>query len=389
MDESRVVVVVQRFLPHYRIPVFELISSHLARIGWSLRVIHCLTMGKVPETIPWAIRIPSWSAGIEFRRQNLQETAVFSPFLASTLGRLSPRILVIEDVAGFPNSLVAAVWARLHGVPYLVWGLGRIPHNPPSRARKVLGPVIRQFYRQSHGFLCYSTHAQREYAQYCRPTHLVPNSVMPQPRADQVDELLRHRRSLLQKDGLRLFSIGVLKPQKCYDELLRVLGGITDVSWSLDLIGAGPELGALQEQARALGIGERVVFHGEVFDGETKQRIMRSCHIGVLPGRGGLAVQEMMANGLPVIAGAADGTELDLITNEVNGFVTDQLLDGDMLKNMIRHAAALAREKLLHMGDAALDSIRRHGHIGCMARGFIVGISSLRIPVPLLGRRRS
>jgi len=47
---------------------------------------------------------------------------------------------------------------------------------------------------------------------------------------------------------------------------------------------------------------------------------LRSADLFVMPGTGGLAVQEAMSFGLPVIVGVADGTQTDLVRGE-NGWL--------------------------------------------------------------------
>ena len=47
---------------------------------------------------------------------------------------------------------------------------------------------------------------------------------------------------------------------------------------------------------------------------------LRSADLFVMPGSGGLAVQEAMSFGLPVIVGVADGTQADLVREE-NGWL--------------------------------------------------------------------
>lgn len=68
------------------------------------------------------------------------------------------------------------------------------------------------------------------------------------------------------------------------DLLLKALADLLDLEWRLDLIGSGPELGALQAQVQALGLAERVHFTPWLPSTEMPQR-MRQLDILVIPSR--------------------------------------------------------------------------------------------------------
>ena len=67
---------------------------------------------------------------------------------------------------------------------------------------------------------------------------------------------------------------------------------------------------------------KNIFFVGKIIDGISKYFLQSD--VFVLPGLGGLAISDAMIHGLPVIAGKADGTEIDLVTNET-GFLHEEL----------------------------------------------------------------
>lgn len=99
-----------------------------------------------------------------------------------------------------------------------------------------------------------------------------------------------------------LLAIGRLVPQKNYPLLLDALARITHLKWTLNVLGDGPLLKSLQGQAQALGIGDRVTFHGFVPD---PVAFLSRAHALVLSsaweGQGAVLL-EALACGCPVIA---------------------------------------------------------------------------------------
>ncbi|MDD9983100.1 MAG: glycosyltransferase family 4 protein [Gammaproteobacteria bacterium] len=64
---------------------------------------------------------------------------------------------------------------------------------------------------------------------------------------------------------VRILSVGRLVEKKGFDDLLAALASVSPaLAWTLDVVGGGALEGRLQRQASALGIGERVRWHGSL-----------------------------------------------------------------------------------------------------------------------------
>ena len=102
-----------------------------------------------------------------------------------------------------------------------------------------------------------------------------------------------------------------------YKGLHVLIEAMKEVQATLLIVGGGPERAALEEQARAAGIAERVVFPGRIEPREVPQW-MAAADVGVLPSISpnesfGLSMIEMMGCGLPIVC-----TELGTGTSLVN-----------------------------------------------------------------------
>jgi glycosyltransferase involved in cell wall biosynthesis len=102
--------------------------------------------------------------------------------------------------------------------------------------------------------------------------------------------------------------------------------------------------------------------------------LMQSADLFALPGTGGLALQEAMANALPVIAAEGDGTQADLVGEE-NGWL---IPPGDL--DQMVHALAEAfnnRERLRAMGKVSFEIVREQANIGVMVDVFLQAFHSV------------
>src|SRR5262249_28395375 len=109
----------------------------------------------------------------------------------------------------------------------------------------------------------------------------------------------------------RLLAVGLLYEAKGYEFLLRAVAELArsgrDVR--LDIVGDGPGRDAYERLTTALGLTERVVFHGLLRKPDVA-RMMREAELFVLTSRydnNPCVVIEAMASGLPVVATAVGG----------------------------------------------------------------------------------
>jgi glycosyltransferase involved in cell wall biosynthesis len=94
----------------------------------------------------------------------------------------------------------------------------------------------------------------------------------------------------------------------------------------------------------------------------------------VLPGTGGLAIQQAMVHGLPIIVAQGDGTQDDLVRSE-NGW---QVPADDLaaLTNAIRHALSNPAQ-LRQMGNASYQIVVKEINVEKMVEVFVQALNSL------------
>lgn len=107
---------------------------------------------------------------------------------------------------------------------------------------------------------------------------------------------------------VRIGFVGTLKPWHGTDRLIEACADLRG-NFHLDILGHGPEAEALQKQAKALRLGDRVTFHGALAPAEIPARL-RTFDIAVAPYPAGenyfspLKIYEYLAAGLPIVASA-------------------------------------------------------------------------------------
>ena len=124
-------------------------------------------------------------------------------------------------------------------------------------------------------------------------------------------------------DDVKLIFAGRIAPEKGLDVLIKALGEIKDLPWTLDVCGTGKgsDVMPIVRSSRALGIDSRVKWNGHV-DNITEH--MQNADICVVPSIAaesfGLAILEAFSQGLAVIT-TNNGAQREFVTDGKNGLL--------------------------------------------------------------------
>jgi len=163
-----------------------------------------------------------------------------------------------------------------------------------------------------------------------------------------------------------LVSLGRLQIRKRIDLLIQACADLPEaLKPELMIIGDGPDRERLQSIAAEKY--PRTKFHGAK-TGADLDALLAQADLFVLPGTGGLAIQQAMAAGLPIIAALGDGTQNDLV-RQSNGW----LVEPDSLTDLSRvlQIALSYREQLQMMGMESYRIVKEEINIESMADVFV------------------
>jgi glycosyltransferase involved in cell wall biosynthesis len=219
------------------------------------------------------------------------------------------------------------------------------------------------FIRQFDAVIVYSSKGAAEYekAGFSKDRIYVSfNAVVQAPVSDAVVERTKSNEKPV------LVFVGRLQRRKNLDLLFSACAKLSDrYKPEILVVGDGPYRSTFEQQAESTYPETR--FLGSIY-GEDLEEIYQQADLFVLPGTGGLAVQEAMAHGLPVIVGKGDGTQSDLVRPE-NGWILPEN-DPETLSDLLQHALSDS-EKLSRMGLESYRIVRDEINIGTMSDVFV------------------
>lgn len=355
-DQLGRVAIQQRVLPVYRAAFLDSLAAHCSD---GLHVFAGAPRpGEAIRSAPGLARaIWEPAANLHF----LEGAAYFcyQRGLVDWLERVDPELLVVEANWRYLSTPRAIDWMHDRKRPVIGWGLGA----PGGTA----GFLRRRLLRSLDGVVAYSTRGAAEYASAGVPVERIfvaPNAVDRPPRK------VPHRRPLGHRPA-RLIFVGRLQRRKGVDDLLHACAAAspTPEVW---IVGDGPDRDRLVSVARR--VFPSAIFTGPVH-GEDLTALLDRADLFVLPGTGGLAIQQAMARGLPVIAAQGDGSQEDMVTPG-NGWLVptgDEAALASILKDALSDPKRLSR-----MGAASYRLARDRFNPDAMVAVFVRALTNAR-----------
>lgn len=356
--------VLQRVLPPYRVPLFDALAPKCDG-GMNL----CAGKPAKGETLPVADGL-NMGTLVPARNHHLFRGAmhlVWQGGVIDWLERWQPDALVAEANPRYPVTRLAVRWMHKRGRPVIGWGLGVMPLSRGLEALRTRGR--RRFILSFDGMIAYSSRAADQYHALGMPRDRIftaKNAATMRPTRSMPD-----RPPVFTPRPIVLY-VGKLTDVKRVDNLVRACAALSkEFNPVLRVVGDGPALDGLKTLAKE--IYPQAEFPGSRH-GPELDAAFDAADLFVLPGLGGLAIQESMSHGLPVIVAEADGTQDDLVRPENGWNIPSNDLDAliaavrEALQNPVRLRA---------MGAASYRIVSQEINIEKMVQTFTTALNAL------------
>ena len=350
----------QRVLPTYRAPFFDL----LARSCDHMSFFAGLPLLEENIVSAKSLRVAEFTPAENIHLLRGAFYLCYQRGFTKWLAKKNPDALIVEANPRYLSTPSAVKWMHARGRKVIGWGLGSpLPSGPLSRFRQMRR---RQFLNQFDALIAYSQRGADEYAAHGflrEKIFVAHNSVAPRPTQKPDDRLLTI-------DRPTILFVGRLQARKKIDSLLRACAELNK-NVRLIIVGDGPERQSLETLAKQ--VYPSAEFSGTKHGDELKPYFAQA-DLFVLPGTGGLAVQEAMSNGLPVIVAKGDGTQDDLV-RESNGWRIPSDNYGALVATMREALSDVNR--LRKMGEESFRIVSEEINLENMVEVFIQALNSL------------
>lgn len=290
--------------------------------------------------------------------------------IGAWLKSFQPDVLIVEANSRYLSNRYAVHWMHARRRPVIGWGLG-VPTLEGSSPFAALRRWERTSYLRSlDGVISYSQRGADQYREIGIPGERIwvaPNAAARRPPG------IPPARSMEQPDKPTILFVGRLQARKRIDNLLHACASLPlFIRPRLVIVGDGPARHDFEDLASS--VFPEAQFTGEKH-GKELESLFLEADLFVLPGTGGLAVQQAMSYALPVIVAEGDGTQNDLVRPE-NGL---RIASGDLqaLKDALQFVLS-DFSRLRQMGAASYRIVTEEVNLEKMVEVFIRAACTVR-----------
>jgi glycosyltransferase involved in cell wall biosynthesis len=361
------ILIIQRFFYNFREGFFDFLNEK--KVDFQL-INRTRSLGRVTvhdsfKNKPYIKPIPSFSIGKNY--------AIF-PFLFFHILFLKPRWIVAEGGQNTINNLHVLIYHLITGKKYIIWDLGK---GYMEFNKNLLRNIYLYFYKLTLRNAAYIYTYNSSGIQYFQSlgmdinkVHVLNNTVdtrkLKQFREmkpmKKPDELANN----INTNQIYFIFVGTLLPSKRIEDLKDLLDLLGD-RYSLIIVGDGER--AYRDQLHKLFGNNNCTFVGYKKPDELAPYYLPAS-FAILPGLGGLSINQAMAFGLPVLCRNADGAEKDLVTDNETGYIFTSLEDA------ARFIKSKSKQDWQRMGKNSEKLIYTEHSLDSMAERFLSKLHS-------------
>lgn len=374
---SKRVLIITNIPNPYRIPLFNLLSKELNRLGDKLLVAFG---AKGYKRRKWQFNLET-EAQFDYKflnsklfRLGSDEKVLFTyGGLYKLIRDYKPDVTVVTGFS--PATLKLFFISLIRKINYIIWS-GSI--NTKGRSDSLLRKFYRKLLlRRAASFIAYGTLAK----EYLLKLGAEPGKIFISFNTTDIDfykrETERKLQNLIRPDEIKhLLYIGHLSRGKRVDLLINIASELKILrnDFIIDIVGDGPENNKLKSQVEKLQLSSYIRFHGFRQQNEIPE-FLTQADLFLFPSEydiWGLVLVEAMAAGVPCIASVHAGASQDLIIENETGFK----VDFEETESVVKKVNSLLSDtgELKRVGNNAKIFISENINFEKSAEGFIKAI---------------
>jgi glycosyltransferase involved in cell wall biosynthesis len=316
MDKK--VLIVQRFYYNFREGFFD----YLYDIDFKFRLI-CATKSRGKVKVHDDVGKHSFILKVFFFF--IGDKYVVFPFLFFRLIWQNPRTIITEGGANTINNLAIFLYCKIFRRKYIIWDLGK---GFSDFGNSTVRNLYMRFYNYllKHSYLIYGYNTLSK--EYFKSIGIDENKIVVLNNTIDTRKIKKIKsagaptfpeelKEQSESEYTFLLFVGALAKSKNIEalvDLMKMLGK----GYFLILVGDGPK--AYREELESLFAATNHCFVGYKKN-EQLLPYYNLASLAVLPGLGGLSINQAMAFGVPVVCRSADGAEKDLVLKDETGYI--------------------------------------------------------------------
>lgn len=295
--------------------------------------------------------------------------------LVKLIKKEKPDMIVLQFHVSIVSYWFAYFFLRRNNIPYIIWDCNYTRDSLRGVLVYFRKALVDFTYRRAVVCITYGS----VFRNYLINLGKDSDKVVVAQNTINVESILEKR----SKDcsnrkfnhSIKILYVGALLNRKYVDSAIIAVCKLIEEHYDIyfDIVGDGPERAFLESLSCRKGKEDRVVFYGAKKDKEL-QSFFENADIFLLPGTGGLAVNEAMAYSLPIISTKGDDTIVDLI--EGNGYLLSSFGNYVEIMDALKTFLLLPEEDKIAMSKKSEQIIKTRASLKNMVDNHIIAIET-------------
>jgi glycosyltransferase involved in cell wall biosynthesis len=374
------IALVTPMLQPYRISFYEKLSACQPDLNWV--IYHGVSRTEDGR--------PSYRGDTNFSNVGLKEyrfhigpfKIVYNLGLYSSVRKYNPDLIILQAITGDISNRRILAWAKRKKKKIVLWACGWEPGLVSGILLSFKNYLVSRFYKKADFVLTYSTTATK----YSVWMGVDPKKIVTCYNGIETDDLIQHEdeiaekaRQIVQKFELSGFItflyVGGLITEKKVDLLIQAFIQLRSKYDNIKLliIGDGPLRNQITSMIESQN-DNSIMYLGRIIEDVDSYFAASDCL--VLPGTGGLALNQAMFWRKTCIVSEADGTEDDLVIEGTSGFRFEKNSLESLISAMERRIQTPPL-KITYLSENAHEIIVRKSNVNNMVNVFSNTVSLL------------
>jgi glycosyltransferase involved in cell wall biosynthesis len=373
------IVLVTPILQHYRLTFYEKLSKTK---DYDLTVFYGYKKKEDGR--------PSYEGETKFKSKGFREykyrilpfDIVYCWGMYTAVKKMNPDVVIVQGIAGDITLRRILSWAKRKKKKKIIWACAWEPGRAKGLLMKFKYTFLSVFFHKADYFLTYSTHASN----YCKNLGIDESKIETCYNGIEIDDMekstddikaksLEIREKFQLNNNISFIYVGGLISEKRPDLLIDAFEALRKKYNNIKLliVGDGPLKAQVENHLKEYN-DENAKYLGRIIKDVDAYFAAADCC--VLPGIGGLALNQAMFWGKPCIVSKADGTEDDLVIEGYSGYRFEEHDLNSLISAMERRILEKT-DKVVEMGENCHRIIAEKSNVNNMVSHFRNGINKL------------
>ena len=256
------------------------------------------------------------------------------------------------------------IYCLTHHIPYATWRCGYNRDDYSSISNRIRSLLLRFVERRANYAITYGSFYKKKLIE----KGLNPDKIIIAQNTIDIESIIEKNRDLHRSyshDCTKVLFVGALIKKKNLESSIEAIKILIEEGYNIifDIVGGGEMLEPLKKIVNKYNLEDKIHIVGPKYGDEVRE-YFRSHDIFLGAGLGGLAINEAMAYGLPIISTNADWTICDLIDG--NGYFMEKYGNVELQVNYLKQFIALAPEQKAKMSEKSKEIILQRASLANM-----------------------